>query len=253
MAGQREPVVLPPLKPSSDASQKSTVIFLHGLGDDGRGTGYGLAQQFQIYEKLPHTKWVLPTANIDPAVGQRCWYKPHDLPSPLKPRVPGHDDNEDAQEADEEEDEAGILKTVEYIDSLVAAEVEDGVEPGRIVVGGFSQGCAVSMIWGLKGEWRDKVGGVFGLSGYFPKIKAVMPSQTGTEPKDGKHASRWFFGHGLADQLISTSLFAQGQKRLQDYVSREEIEGHVYEELGHDVGGGEIRDFWLWLKKVFQE
>ncbi|KAJ4389611.1 hypothetical protein N0V93_007082 [Gnomoniopsis smithogilvyi] len=254
MATQREPVVLPPLEPSPDASTKSSIIFLHGLGDDGRGTGYGLAQQFQIYEKLPQTKWVLPTANIDPAVGQRCWYKPHDLPSPLKPKVPGHDDDQDAMEADDEEDEEGILRTVEYIDSLVTAEVEDGVDPRRIVVGGFSQGCAVSMVWGLKGTWRDKVGGVFGLSGYFPKVKAVMPSPTtSAEAEDGKYASKWFFGHGLADQLVSTTLFADGQKRLQHFIPREHVEGHVYEGLGHDVGGGEIRDFWLWLKMVFQE
>lgn len=256
MATQREPVILPPLTPFQDASKKSTVIFLHGLGDDGRGTGYGLAQQFQIHEKLPHTKWVLPTATIDPAVGQRCWYKPHDLPSPMKPRVPGRDDDDEAgaAEVDEGEDEEGILKTVEYIDSLVAAEMEDGVDAGRIVVGGFSQGCAVSMIWGLKGIWRDKVGGVFGLSGYFPKIKMAVPnSTTGPEAGDGKHASRWFFGHGLADRLISTNLFVEGQKRLQQFIARENVEGHVYEELGHDVGGAELRDFWLWLKVVFQE
>lgn len=260
MATHRDPVVLPPLEPPSEPSQKSTIIFLHGLGDDGRGTGYGLAQQFQIYEKLPHTKWVLPTANIDPAVGQRCWYKPHDLPSPLKPRVPANDDDDETAEVDEEEDEEGILKTVEYIDSLVAAEVEDGVDTKRIVVGGFSQGCAVSMIWGLKGQWRSKVGGAFGLSGYFPNIKAVMMPETsgaeGAGQGDGggkEHVARWFFGHGLADPLISTKLFVEGQKRLQQFVPREHVDGHVYEELGHDVGGGELRDFWMWLKVIFQE
>lgn len=252
MATQRDPVVLPPLEPSPDASKASTVIFLHGLGDDGRGTGYGIAQQFQTYEKLPHTKWLLPTANNDPAVGQRCWYKPHDLPSPMKPRVPSQDDDKDTAEVvDEDEDEEGIRRTVEYIDELVAAEVEGGVDPARIVVGGFSQGCAVSMVWGMKGRWKDKVAGVFGLSGYFPKIEAVM--SLGAEAGDGKHAPRWFFGHGMADRAVSISLFAEGQKRLQQYVSRENIEGHVYEELGHGVGGGELRDFWLWLKMVFQE
>lgn len=256
MIPQRDPVVLPPLRPPSESSQKSTIIFLHGLGDDGRGTGYGLAQQFQIYEKLPRTKWVLPTADIDPAVGQRCWYKPHDLPSPFKPRVPGRDDedeNDGTVELDDGEDEEGILKTVAYIDSLVAAEVKDGVDPKRIVVGGFSQGCAVSMIWGLKGEWRSKVGGAFGLSGYFPKIKAVLPEGLGAEAGDGNHVSNWFFGHGLADPLISTKLFVEGQKRLQQFVPRENVDGHVYEGLSHDVGGGELRDFWLWLKVIFQE
>lgn len=243
MASLRDPVVLPPLQPTSDVASKSTVIFLHGLGDDGRGTGYGLAQQFQMHQKLPHTTWVLPTATFDPAVGQRCWYRPHNLASPT------------TEEADEGEDEEGIRSTVKYIDSLVAAQVENGTDPSRIVVGGFSQGCAVSMIWGLQGQWRDKVAGVFGLSGYFPQIQ-IAGSPGSDQQNDGANnevASKWFFGHGLADRLISTKLFAQGQERLQNYVARDSIEGHVYENLGHDIGGAEIRDFWLWLKLVLRE
>lgn len=244
MSAPRQPVVLEALQTPAEASQKSTVIFLHGLGDDGRGTGYGLAQQFQIHQKRPYTRWVLPTAEVDPAVGQRCWYKPHELPSP----------EDDAAGWEEEEDEEGIMRTVQYVDSLVAEEVGRGTPPERIVVGGFSQGCAVSMVWGLKGEWRDKVAGVFGLGGYLPKIKAVTPEGLGGDAASGQqHVGRWFFGHGMSDSLVSISLFAEGQKRLQQYVDRDSIEGHVYQELGHDVGGGEIRDLWMWLNMVAPE
>lgn len=245
MAVQKQPVVLEALENPTDDSKKSVIIFLHGLGDDGRGTGYGLAQQFQIHKKLPYAKWVLPTASVDPTVGQRCWYKPHDLPSPLKPKVPGHE--ADTAEVDKEEDEDGIFRTVEYIDGLIAAEVEGGVDPGNIAIGGFSQGSAVAMVWGLKGHWRDKVAGVFGLSGYFPKIMVVKPDEVG---KEIKHAARWFFGHGMTDMAISINLFADGQKRLQQFVDRDSIEGHVYEALSHEVGGGEVRDLWLWLNTV---
>lgn len=237
----RDVVVLEPLEPAPDPSKKSTIIFLHGLGDDGLGTGYGLAQKFQIYKKLPYTKWILPTAPVDPAVGQRCWYKPHALPSTAQDLGNGKADEAEA----EAEDEEGILATVAYIDTLVADEVEQGgVPPNRVVVGGFSQGCAVSTIWGLKGEWRDKVAGVCGLSGYFPNI--LLSEGTSTAPE-------WFFGHGMADPLVSIQLFAEGQKRLQDIVDREKIDGHVYDDLAHDIGGAEIRDTWLWLKKVLQE
>lgn len=234
---------------SQDKSKYSTIIFLHGLGDDGHGTGYALAQQFQMYNKLLYTKWTLPTAAIDHDVGERCWYRPHDLPSPLKPRVPGHDDD---AEVDEEEDEEGILKTVAYIDELVDKEVESGTDPKKIVVGGFSQGCAVSMIWGLKGKNRERVAGVFGLSGYFPKIKAVTKEAlSGEEGK--KVASQWFFGHGMADRAVSIQLFAEGQGRLQEFVDKETVEGHVYQDLAHTVAGPEIRDIWLWFKKVLGE
>ncbi|KAK7711980.1 hypothetical protein SLS64_005251 [Diaporthe eres] len=245
-----DPAILEPLDKLADASKRSTVIFLHGLGDDGDGTGYGLAQQFQRYQKLRYTRWVMPTATIDPEVGQRCWYKPHELPSALKPRVPGRED--DGAGADASEDEEGILKAVAYIDELVKGEVDRGVEPGKIAVGGFSQGCAVSMVWGLKGEWRDKVAGVFGLSGYFPNINAVSEAGKVSEG-EGQHAPKWFFGHGMGDSLVSVGLFADGQKRLQQYVQEENIEGHVYQDLGHDVGTSEVRDLWLWFKQVLND
>lgn len=246
-----DPAILEPLDKLADASKRSTVIFLHGLGDDGHGTGYGLAQQFQRYQKLRYTRWILPTAAVDAEVGQRCWYRPHELPSALKPRVPGREDDEGAG-AGTSEDEEGILRAVAYVDELVRGEVERGVEPGRIAVGGFSQGCAVSMVWGLRGEWRDKVAGVFGLSGYLPTISAVTEAGKASDG-GGQHAPRWFFGHGMGDGLVSVSLFAEGQKRLQQYVEEDSIEGHVYQDLGHDVGTSEIRDLWLWFKQVFED
>lgn len=250
-------MVLEPLETPAEPSKKSAIIFLHGLGDDGRGTGYGLAQQFQVHQKLPYTKWILPTAAVDPDVGQRCWYKPHELPSPssLEPGVPGPEgEARAAAEVDEAEDEEGILETVRYIDGLVAEQVDSGIPLERIVVGGFSQGCAVSMIWGLKGQWRAKVAGVFGLSGYLPKIKSVVPEMSGEDDASGKqHASRWFFGHGMLDKLVSIGLFAEGQKNLLHHVDRDSVEGHVYQELGHDIGSSEIRDFWLWLNVVLPE
>ncbi|PNS19234.1 hypothetical protein CAC42_2411 [Sphaceloma murrayae] len=249
VAFAEESTVLDRVLTQQDSSKKSTIIFLHGLGDDGHGTGYALGQQFQMYNKLLNTKWVLPTAAIDKEVGERCWYRPHDLPSPLKPRVPGQDDD---AEVDEEEDEAGILRTVDFIDGLVEKEVADGVDVGKIVVGGFSQGCAVSMVWGLKGKYRDQVAGVYGLSGYFPKIKAVTKDAlTGEEAK--KTTKQWFCAHGMADRAVAINLFADGQKRLQDFVDKETVEGHVYQDLAHTVAGPEIRDIWLWFKQVLGE
>lgn len=259
MATTRNVVVLEPVETPPDPSKRSTIIFLHGLGDDGRGTGYGLAQKFQIYKKLPYTKWVLPTALVDPEVGQRCWYKPHELPSPGGRDDDDDEDNNNKNNEDDEvdgaEDEEGILETVTYIDGLVADEVARGADPSKIVVGGFSQGCAVSMVWGLRGAWRDKVAGVLGLSGYLPNVRAIIDADPpgGEESERGPRAAQWFFGHGMSDALVSIHLFAEGQKRLQRFVDREDIEGHVYDGLAHEIGGGEIRDIWLWLKKVLRE
>lgn len=36
---QKDPIVLDPTEPLPE--KQSTIIFLHGLGDDGEGSGYG--------------------------------------------------------------------------------------------------------------------------------------------------------------------------------------------------------------------
>jgi predicted esterase len=73
-----------------------------------------------------------------------------------------------------EEDESGMLRTVSSVNQLISAEVDSGIEPGRIVVGGFSQGAAMSILTGLTSE--RKLAGVVALSGWVAlrnKLEAV--------------------------------------------------------------------------------
>jgi lysophospholipase-1 len=73
-----------------------------------------------------------------------------------------------------DEDESGMLGTVSSVNQLISAEVDSGIDPGRIVVGGFSQGGAMSILAGLTSE--RKLAGVVSLSGWVAlrnKLKAV--------------------------------------------------------------------------------
>ena len=73
-----------------------------------------------------------------------------------------------------EEDESGMLSTVSSVNQLVSAEVDSGIDPGRIVIGGFSQGAATSILTGLTNE--RKLAGIVALSGWVVlrnKFKAV--------------------------------------------------------------------------------
>ena len=96
----------------------------------------------------------------------RAWYVPKALPSALKPRVPGHD--EEAEQEAAPDDEEGIMKGVDRLDELVRQELEKGVDHRRIIVGGFSQGGAVSLVWGRVGRLRESGAGLVLCSGYFP-------------------------------------------------------------------------------------
>lgn len=72
------------------------------------------------------------------------------------------------------EDEPGMLRTVGSLSRLISAEVDAGIPAERIVIGGFSQGGAMSLLTGLTTERR--LGGIAVMSGWLPlrnKFKAV--------------------------------------------------------------------------------
>jgi len=74
------------------------------------------------------------------------------------------------------EDDESMRNSVQIIDDLIEAEVKAGIPESRVVVGGFSQGGALSLATGLGGkDWRTKspgnerkLAGVAVLSGWMP-------------------------------------------------------------------------------------
>jgi lysophospholipase-2 len=60
------------------------------------------------------------------------------------------------------DDEAGMMRSVAAVDALIQAEVDAGIPEDKIILGGFSQGGAISVLSGLVG--KRKLGGVMGLS-----------------------------------------------------------------------------------------
>ena len=61
-----------------------------------------------------------------------------------------------------QEDERGIDKSKTLITTLIEEEINNGIDPSRIMIGGFSQGGALSMYIGLSGKY--KLAGVIALS-----------------------------------------------------------------------------------------
>lgn len=72
------------------------------------------------------------------------------------------------------EDENGMLQTAKSLNEIISEEVDSGIPASRIVLGGFSQGGAMSLLTGLTSE--RKLAGLAVLSGWVPlreKFKAV--------------------------------------------------------------------------------
>ena len=75
------------------------------------------------------------------------------------------------------EDEAGIKAAAEYILSLIEAEMSSGLPSSNIILGGFSQGGALSLYISL--NTKHKLGGCIALSCWLPlhkQLASVDPS-----------------------------------------------------------------------------
>ncbi|KAI1150331.1 phospholipase/Carboxylesterase [Nemania diffusa] len=188
-------MAMPRAKPlffSASAKHTATVIFLHGLGD----TGFGWASAAEGWirrGKLDEVKWVLPHAPRMPITAAEG------MP------MPGWFDiaalNGGIEDIRSNQDEPGLMKTRDYVNSLIQAEIDAGIPANRIVVGGFSQGGAMALLTGLTA--KVKLAGIVGLSCWLP-LDVKFPSLV--QESDLNHETPIFMAHGTADGVVPTGL-----------------------------------------------
>ncbi|OMH80061.1 Acyl-protein thioesterase 1 [Zancudomyces culisetae] len=168
-------VIRPPTK-----KHTATVIFLHGLGDSGHGWS-SIADS--LSSSLPHVKFIFPHAPSIPitlnfGMSMPGWYDIFSL------------------ENLDKHDEKGLLNSVSQVNSLISQEInQHGISASRIVLGGFSQGAAMSYLTGVTSEL--KLGGIIALSGYLPLGNKISTMVTETSK-----AVPIFAGHGTADPVV---------------------------------------------------
>lgn len=69
------------------------------------------------------------------------------------------------------DDVQGMQKTVSSLSQLISNEIDSGIPSERIVLGGFSQGAAMTLLTGLTTEF--KLGGLVVMSGRLPMQKEL--------------------------------------------------------------------------------
>jgi len=115
---------------------------------------------------------------------------------------------------DREEDEMGITKSLEYTHGLIEQEIAKGIPADRIVIGGFSQGGAMSLLSGVTS--KNKLGGIVGLSCYLLLRKTIKDRIPTDNPNQNVPI---FMGHGDADAVVA---------HKWGKLSAEELEKHGY-------------------------
>lgn len=213
------------LEQQTGADPGASVIVLHGLGADGNDF-VPIARELDL-AAVGGARFVFPHAPLRPVTMNggyvmRAWY---DIAGTPQARV---------------EDEAGLRASQVQIEALIAREVARGMPAQRIVLMGFSQGCAMTLLTGLRHEQR--LAGLVGLSGYLP-----LASHTAAERSDANARVPIFLAHGRDDPMvgIDRAIASRDALRALGY----DVEWHDYA-MPHAVCMDEIADLNRWLLRV---
>ncbi|KAF2017312.1 acyl-protein thioesterase 1 [Aaosphaeria arxii CBS 175.79] len=224
MAG-KAPLVVPALK-----RHTATVIVAHGLGDSGAGWLF-LAENWRRRSKFEEVSFIFPNAPNIP------------ITLNMGMRMPGWYDIKSLSDlAAREEDEAGINRSKDYFHSLIDAEVAKGIPANRVVIGGFSQGGAMSLLSGV--TYKDQLGGIFGLSCYLllqSKIKGMIPTEAPNQN------TPIFMGHGDSDQVVAHKYGQMSADALKALGYK--IDFRTYENLVHSADPEEIDHLEAYLNQ----
>jgi phospholipase/carboxylesterase len=138
------------------------------------------------------------------------------------------------------EDEAGLRRSLGEIEELLEREERRGMPANRIVLAGFSQGCAMALMTGLR--HKQRLAGIVGMSGYLPLAQTLA-----AERSDANALAPIFMGHGSQDNVVAVDRGRASRDALRE--QGYDVEWHEYP-MAHSVCMEEIADINAWLVKV---
>ncbi len=139
-----------------------------------------------------------------------------------------------------QEDESGLRASRDAVEALIAREKERGIPAGRIVLAGFSQGCAMALMVGLR--HGERLAGIAGLSGYLP-----LASTTAAERHAANADVPLFLAHGTRDGVVPLARAEASRDALS--ALGYPVEWHTYP-MEHSVCPPEVSDLEEWLQRV---
>ncbi|AIY40778.1 putative carboxylesterase [Collimonas arenae] len=138
------------------------------------------------------------------------------------------------------EDEGGLRKSQTEIEALIAQQIALGIAADKIVIAGFSQGCAMALQTGLR--YPQKLAGLMCLSGYLP-----LSDKIAAERHAANQHTPIFQAHGRADPVVLVDRAEKSRDLLQQLGYQ--VEWHEYM-MQHSVCAEEVADIGNWLRRV---
>ena len=201
------------------------VIWLHGLGADGHDF-VPIVRELDL-SGLPGIRFIFPHARTMPVTinngyMMRAWYD-----------ITG-------AELVRREDEAGLRASQQEVEAFIAREKARGIPASRIILAGFSQGCAMTIQTGLRHP--ETLAGMICLSGYVPLADKLPAERT-----EASLATPIFMAHGRHDNVVP---FARAQQSRDVLVALGyQVEWHEYT-MQHSVCLEEVQQLSAWFQKI---
>ncbi|WOP16650.1 alpha/beta hydrolase [Ottowia sp. SB7-C50] len=202
---------------------RASIIILHGLGADGSDFA-PFVDEIDLRAVGP-VRWLFPNApqqsvTINGGYVMPAWY--------------------DIRPDRSDEDEAGLRQSQALVEAVIRREQARGIPAHRIVLGGFSQGCAMALLTGLR--YPERLAGVVGMSGYLP-----LARQLADERSAANADVPIFLAHGTQDEMVALPRATASRDALQALGYA--VEWHDYP-MGHSVCMEEVQDLRHWLLRV---
>lgn len=217
--------LLPCIEIPSGPIPTAAVIWLHGLGASGDDFA-AIVPELDLHG-CPAIRFVFPHAPSIPVTLNNGYVMPawYDIVG---------------TQLERREDEAGIRLSAIAIEALIAREVQRGIRPERIVLAGFSQGCAMVLHTGLR--HGQKLAGIMALSGYLP-----LADKLATERAPANQNTPIYQAHGNVDPMIAQSRAEASRDALRALGYT--VQWHSYP-MPHSVHPQEISDIGDFLRQV---
>ena len=207
-------------------SAEYCIIWMHGLGADGHDFA-PIVPELSLADS-PGVRFIFPHApqrpvTINGGYVMRAW------------------DDIVGTDLTDQQDRAGIEDFSKLIQQLIDQQIAQGIAAEKIILAGFSQGGAMALHIGLRGDY--KLAGIMALSTYLPLEKELLlqPASDTSPPI--------FMAHGQFDSVVPIQAGMHSEAVLSGLGYSVLWKEYPME---HSVCGQEVGDISNWLQSIIQ-
>merc|ERR1711865_125468 len=197
---------------NTETIEMAAVVWLHGLGDTGAGWQGAFPLQGNV--KFIHPNAPTAPVSIQGGAPTTSWFDLHTWPVGL----------------DEPECPEGLTESIAAIHKVLD-KVCATTDSKKVLLGGFSQGAAMTLAAGL--TYDKPLGGLVSISGWTHKRGANIPVN------DANRSTPVFFTCGKSDPVIDFKYAKQSGSELKEVLGPH-VDVNLEPRSMHQPTGGEM-------------